>query len=281
MDSTTLRRNDFLDILFEGRNKDYGAYELRSRYDKRVRNAIMGTASIVLVIIGGYVLNNKLMAAENTMRPVFIVDKIIQLDDIKTPEPEPVLPPPPQTAALPPVQAPTIDFAKPVVTADENVSPDEEPPKMKDVVGKAIGFENTEGDINGVENGDLAVHGGHDVVTAPVTKVDDTRPVTFVEIMPEFPGGELELGKYLGRNTRYPGMAQENGIGGTVFVQFVVNRDGSITDVKTTGQVKGGGLEEEAIRVVRSMPKWRPGRQNGQNVAVFFNLPIRFNLQGE
>ncbi|HEY8954985.1 energy transducer TonB, partial [Chitinophaga sp.] len=101
---------------------------------------------------------------------------------------------------------------------------------------------------------------------------------TFVEQPPQFPGGEDALARYLNKNIRYPEEAQKAKVSGTTFVQFIVEADGSIRDVKTVGAKKGYGLEDEAIRVVKAMPKWKPGEQNKQLVAVQFNLPIRFSL---
>ncbi|SEW56208.1 energy transducer TonB [Chitinophaga arvensicola] len=276
MDSAKIPGNDFLDILFYGRNKDYGAYELRSRYDKRVRNAVMGTASIMLVMIGGYALNNTLMAADNVHRPVFVAKDII-LDNVKLPDPDPVIPPPPAHAAPPPAAA-TKAFTNPVIT-DKDVPPDEMPPKHTELEGKIIGVHNVDGPEGGLDV-DLGSSGNgkSGVITVENKAADADGPLSFVEIMPEFPGGEAALAKYLGKNIRYPHLAQENGIQGTVFIQFVVNRDGTISQVKTNGAAKGGGLEEEAIRVVGKMPNWKPGKQNGQTVAVFFNLPVRFTL---
>ncbi|MBO9727585.1 MAG: TonB family protein [Chitinophaga sp.] len=102
---------------------------------------------------------------------------------------------------------------------------------------------------------------------------------TFVEEPPIFPGGEEALAKYLSKNIKYPRDAQEHGTKGTVFVQYIINSDGTIKDVATVGAKKGNGLEDEAIRVVKAMPKWKPGKQNGRLVAVQYNLPIRFTLQ--
>jgi len=104
---------------------------------------------------------------------------------------------------------------------------------------------------------------------------------TFVEQPPTFVGGDDALNKYLASNIRYPHAAVEKNISGTIFVSYIVSDDGSITDVKTVGAPKGGGLEEEAKRVVTNMPKWTPGKQNGKLVNVQFNLPIRFVLQGD
>ena len=99
-----------------------------------------------------------------------------------------------------------------------------------------------------------------------------------VESMPEFPGGEPALHRYLGENIKYPQMAKESGIQGRVFVTFVVERDGSVTDVKVLRGI-GGGCDEEAVRVVKGMPKWSPGKQRGKPVRVQFNLPVKFTLQ--
>ncbi len=108
-------------------------------------------------------------------------------------------------------------------------------------------------------------------------EVEEEQIFTIVEDDPEFPGGQAALMQFLQGNLRYPTMAREAGIQGTVFVTFVVERDGSITDVRVLRGV-GGGLDEEAVRVVRNMPRWTPGRQRGQAVRVQFNLPIRFVL---
>lgn len=99
-----------------------------------------------------------------------------------------------------------------------------------------------------------------------------------VESMPEFPGGEPALYKFLGENIKYPQMAKESGIQGRVFVTFVVERNGSVTDVRVLRGI-GGGCDEEAIRVVQDMPKWTPGKQRGKSVRVQYNLPVKFTLQ--
>lgn len=108
--------------------------------------------------------------------------------------------------------------------------------------------------------------------------VEEAPIFTVVESMPEFPGGQGELYKYLGNNIKYPVMAKESGIQGRVFVTFVVEKDGSITDVRLLRGI-GGGCDEEAIRVVESMPNWKPGKQRGKPVRVQYNLPVKFTLQ--
>ena len=118
---------------------------------------------------------------------------------------------------------------------------------------------------------------------APVQQVEEesaeeVQIFMVVESMPEFPGGETSLYKYLAENIKYPQMAKESGIQGRVFVTFVVERDGSVTDVRVLRGI-GGGCDEEAIRVVKSMPRWTPGKQRGKSVRVQYNLPVKFTLQ--
>lgn len=99
-----------------------------------------------------------------------------------------------------------------------------------------------------------------------------------VEQMPSFPGGEGEMYKYIGKNIEYPRMAKESGISGRVFVTFVVEKDGAVTDVQVLRGI-GGGCDEEAVRVIKSMPKWKPGKQRGKAVRVQYRMPIKFTLQ--
>ena len=101
---------------------------------------------------------------------------------------------------------------------------------------------------------------------------------TVVEEMPEFPGGMAKLAEYLAKNIKYPQLARESGIQGRVFINFVVENDGSVTNVKVMRSL-GGGCDEEAMRVVKSMPKWKPGKQRGKPVRVSYNLPVNFKLQ--
>ncbi len=109
-------------------------------------------------------------------------------------------------------------------------------------------------------------------------EADEREIFIVVEEPPSFPGGDAARIRFLSENVRYPQMARESGIQGTVFLTFVVERDGSVTDVRVMRPV-GGGLDEEAVRVVKAMPRWNPGRQRGRAVRVQFTMPIRFTLQ--
>lgn len=278
MDSAKILKSDFLDILFDQRNKEYGAYDLRRAYEKRVRNSIIGTASLALLIFGSYLIYSNLNARDNDVSKKPKVEEI-KLEDLEIPPEDPKTPPPPPPPpAPPPPVKPSVQFTPPVIKKDEEVKAEEEPPKLEEIKDKAVSTKTAEGDINGIDPGLLSDSKGTGVVEAPPPPPKE-EIFTFVEQPPSFPGGEEALNKYLSKNIRYPHLATENGISGTVFVTFVVDSEGKIKDVKTVGAKKGGGLEEEAIRVVRGMPTWKPGKQNGRQVSVQFNLPIRFTLQ--
>ncbi|QEH40717.1 energy transducer TonB [Chitinophaga sp. XS-30] len=277
MDSAKILKTDFLDILFEDRNKNYGAYELRKHYDKRVRNSILITASIALLIVGSYLIymNIKANDVETVKKPIV---EDIKLEDVKLPDDPKTPPPPPPPPAPPPPVKPSVQFTPPVIKKDEEVKAEEEPPKIEEIKEKAVSTKTVEGDPNGIDPGLISDSKGTGVVEAPPPPPKE-EIFTFVEQPPTFPGGDAALAKYLSNNIRYPHLATENGISGTVFVSFVVDSEGQIKDVKTVGAKKGGGLEDEAMRVVKKMPKWKPGKQNGRQVSVQFNLPIRFTLQ--
>lgn len=279
MDSAKILKSDFLDILFENRNKDYGAYELRKRYDKRVRNSILATAGIALLIVGSYLIYSNLRGGDNSASVKPIVEDI-KLEDVKLPDDPKTPPPPPPPPAPPPPVKPSVQFTPPVIKKDEEVKAEEELVKIEDIKDKAVSTKTVEGDPNGIDPGLISDSKGTGVVEAPPPPPKE-EIFTFVEQPPTFPGGEEALSRFLSNNIRYPHMATENNISGTVYVTFVVDSEGAIKDVKTVGSTKGGGLEEEAIRVVKKMPKWKPGRQNGRQVSVQFNLPIRFTLQDQ
>jgi periplasmic protein TonB len=283
MKATNNYSSDFLDILFDGRNKDYGAYDLRRSQDRRVRNAIICTASLALVIMGGYVVSSRLQAAELRI-PRTLVGDVITIRDIKQPKEKPVVtPPPPAHVSAPPPAAASIKSVTPTIIADDKVRPEDEMPKLDSIGNKTIALATNAGDVDGADIGSLLGRPGGTglVVEGPTGGNGRSRDTVFdfVEVMPSFPGGEAALARFLRDNVHYPNMAAENEVQGRIYVQFVVDWDGNITGVKTIGAQVGAGLEEEAMRVVKKMPKWKPGRQNGQSVSVSYNLPVSFHLQ--
>jgi protein TonB len=279
METAKLLNSEFLDILFDDRNKDYGAYDLRRRYDKRVRNAVIGMSAIVVIIIGGYTISTRLIASDKN-HEVFVARPVIELKELKMDEPAPIVTPPPARNEPPPASKPMIKATTFQVVPADQVDPKDEVPKNADMIDKVIGAANVDkGDPNGVDfEVPDGMKGGKGAIVEAPKAVEKEKIFSFVEIMPQFPGGETAMMKFLQNNTHYPTMAAETGIQGTVFVKFVVDKNGEIGSVIVEGAKKGGGLEEEALRVVKRMPKWKPGKQNGEAVAVYFSLPVSFKL---
>jgi len=280
MNTAIIPVTDFLDVLFDGRNKEYGAYALRRKYDQRVRKAMLGTASIVLVVIAGYVINNRLLVSGTHIRslppavvPLRPIDPLIE-------EAKPLPPPPALPSIPPPAVKPTLRYTPPAVVTDEAVAPEDVPPPMDELTTKAVGVTTAEGMEDGIDPAPVPEAAGTGVIEAPVPAPRDDRETVFtgVEVPPSFPGGMEALAKYLGDHIRYPHLAAENNISGVVTVQFVVDYEGRIKDVKVVSLPKGGGLEAEATRVIKAMPRWKPGRQNGRAVSVLYSIPVNFKL---
>lgn len=274
MEAKKYLKADFLDILFEGKNKKYGAYLLRSQYEWRVSKSLISTICLLLVFTGTiafskYIKSNDLVE-RNSSKPDLVLQSV-NVEKQKLP-----LPPSPPPAPDPPKLKTQVKYTPPKIVEGELIPPNAEPPDISQLENVAIGTINRKGDSRGI-NSDLLLTSGAGITRA--ASIPEDSIFIFVEQKPMFPGGLDALRKYLHDHVRYPTIAKENGIQGTVVVQFVVNTDGSIVGVEVMGKKKGGGLEDEAIRVVKSMPKWTPGKQNGRNVRVRFNLPIRFKLR--
>ena len=223
---------------------------------KKSKKASLEDKKFTYVLIGFvFVLSICFVALEWTERDVTVYDvadtEILFEEEIEIQQTSQETPPPP-----PPPEVKNVEEL--IVVEDE-----------KEVESVEIQTEDNEEEI---------------IIQAPVEEIveEEVEDVIFVvvETMPEFPGGSAALFKYLGDNLKYPVIAQENGIQGTVTCQFTVNKDGSIVDVVAVRNSSGDpSLEKEAIRVVKSMPKWNPGKQRGQAVRVKYTLPVKFRLQ--
>lgn len=264
---------DMLDIIFETRNKEYGAYFLRRNSSTFMRNALaIGVGLIVLLFAFPAI-----MATVNNLVSKPKVDVIAELGPPPDIENTPPPPPPPPVETPPPPTKPTVRFVPPIVKQDKEVVEEKEMIDLDKEIKEEISVKTVEGDINAtaiVENEPTEDLGKVEVVKAPVIE----EPLTFVEAMPQFPGGEAALLKYLAENIKYPAIARESGIQGRVFLSFVVEKSGKITDMKVVKDV-GGGCGKEAMRVVETMPPWKPGNQNGNPVRVRMNLPVLFKLE--
>lgn len=169
-----------------------------------------------------------------------------------------------------------------VIQTNQDQTPPPPPPPAPEVVEVLNVVENDKVtasiDINTEDDKNKIVEVIAAPVAAPIEEADDQVVFQVVETMPSFPGGDKELFKFLSQNVKYPVIAQENGIQGRVICQFVVNKDGSIVDVEVVRTVDAS-LDKEAIRVIKSMPKWSPGKQRGKSVRVKYTLPVNFKLQ--
>ena len=275
MEINKILNADILDIIFEGRNKEYGAYELRKTYNKRLVKAIIGTAIVILLLFIGYFVSNL-----NTGGPKKnLVVQDVQLEDIKEEKKNEPPPPPP-----PKIEPPKVEMAKftpPKIVKDNEVKEEEKPPEQEKLEDTKIGTVNQEG----VKDEGITappVDAGKGVVEAPKKDEEDyDKTFTKVEIESEYPGGAAAWLRYLNKNFRYPDDAVNNEIQGTVVVQFIVDKEGNVSDVAAISGPENGGLREEAVRVIKKSGKWTPAVQNGRQVKSYKKQPIVFKLEAQ
>ena len=277
MSKIDLISSDWVDLVFEGRNKAYGAYRLRKSTTKR--NILAMVAVVLLLIVAFIILTVKNFVDEQ--RAKVAMTQVAELTNYDQPkkkaevkqkkvevEPERV---------VERVKS-SIKFTAPVIKKDEEVKPDEELKTQDELMSTktAIGTFDVKG--NDDANGEILKAKEVIAEPEPPKHEEENKVFDFVEQLPLFPGGPAALMKYLSENTKYPVVAQENGVQGRVTVQFVVEKDGSISDVHVLRGVDPS-LDKEAVRVVKSMPRWTPGKQNGITVRVNYRVPVLFRLQ--
>lgn len=254
------------DVVFEGRNKLYGAYLLRRLYDRNV--VVAATVAIMLFLLALSIPRIlEYFKAEEAVVPM--AAKTIRYTDLAPPPPiDKNVPPPPKLNVPPPVKT-VIKFLPPKVTEQEVPEEEEPMPTIDEIKANETGAEAIEGDADVVFEGPPVEVGGEGG--------GEEEIFTVVEQMPEFDGGDGALMKYLARNIEYPRQAIRANIQGTVMVSFMIDKDGSIKDVTVVRGI-GMGCDEEAVRVVSSMPSWKPGKQNGNAVRIRKILPIMFRI---
>jgi protein TonB len=263
--NVSIFNDEWCDLLFNGKNQRYGAYELRRSSGDRHAIAILITLSILLSALFLSVFIKK--DANTLIDDATEYGKIV-LINVKPPEAI-IL----KIQSTPGPRKPQIKIAPFVVAPDEQITEPVDLPTNDSINGSDLAsgghtdiFEDTEG-LGAVSDG------GYGIVEKPDNTIHD-----IVEQMPQFPGGNEELIRFLSKNIVYPRDALENGASGTVFVQFVINSLGQVTNIEL---VRGFDplCEAEAIRVIRSMPNWIPGKQNGNAVNVKMFVPVRFVLR--
>ena len=268
---------DVLDIIFEGRNKEYGAYQLRKTYNKRLMIALIVTASIILLSFGGYVLSN-FLNSEDEKKDMVVQD--VQLEEIKQEEKKEEPPPPPPPKPPDPPKVEMAKFTPPKIVKDEEVKEDEKPPEVEKLEETKIGTVNQEGVKDEGIVAPPADDAGKGVVEAPKKAEEDwDKTFTKVEIESEYPGGTAAWQRYLNKTLRYPQDAIDNEIQGTVVIQFIVDKEGNVSDVEAISGPEE--LRGEAVRVIRKSGKWTPAVQNGRQVKSYKKQPIVFRLETE
>ena len=272
----------WVDMVFAGKNKEYGAYQLRKGTSGRNIKSLL-ILVIAAALVGGFlawkVIEQKQAEEQQAYMEAMELAKLQKEAKKEEKKKEPVKPKIEPKKEIP-VARETQKFTAPVIKKDELVKEENQVKQMDKLDDKvAVGAEDKEG----VKDRTVEAVRSEIAVVAPppppapkpevATKVFDV-----VEEMPSFPGGQGALMQYLASNIKYPVVAQENGVQGRVIVSFVVERDGSISDVKVARSVDPS-LDREAQRVVKSMPKWKPGKQNGSAVRVKYTVPVVFRLQ--
>lgn len=255
------------ELVFENKNKNYGAYDLRKKYNRTVNLALLITGlSFIFIVSFPMILD---WIQQQTEELVVPVDNTVV--DLTAPPPIDEAEPPPPPPPPPPVME-TVKFTPPVVTDDEVI---DEPPPLQTEETPQISTETQEGT-------------GDDIIIIPDEGTGIVAPVkdeifTIVEQMPSFPGGDAAMMKWIRDKIEaigYPQMEKEAGISGTCYVTFVIDKDGNVVDSKILRGVSGGpGYDKVALTVVKAMPKWAAGKQNGRSVSVQYNLPIKFTIR--
>lgn len=280
-----LSSKEWTDIIFEGKNKEFGAYELRKHSDGRHNRAVLFTlVGLVVVLVASYFLGiyndyrreqhelelqaqleQQLAQMEADAAEEEVEEEVIEA--VQEPEPE---------EALPEEILNTIKDTEIAIAADNEVTEDI---TSKDDVQESTAAAGASTFDQGTDNLEV-VRTYKDEIIVEEKKPEPVKDEIFtaVEQMPQFPGGEAELLKYVATHIKYPTMAAENNIQGRVVVKFVVKKDGNVGEVVVL-RGKDPDLDKEAVRVVKSLPKFIPGKMNGQAVSVWYTLPINFKLQ--
>ena len=266
---------EWTDLVFEGRNQNYGAYQLRTETSKRNLWSIIFVVLLAILLYLGLTLEN-MVEAHRTVENTQIVEVTSLRDkkDVKVERKEEIKIEPERIVEK--VKS-SIKFTAPVIKKDQLVN-EEEVIKLDEIENsnKAIGAFTVEG--NDEVGGEVLKVKEEIAQPEPPKHEEDNKVFEVVEQMPSFPGGYAALMQWLGSNMKYPTIAAENNVQGRVIVQFVVEKDGSITDVHVAKSVDPS-LDKEASRVVKAMPKWIPGKQNSSPVRVRFTVPVTFKLQ--
>lgn len=280
-----LSSREWCDLVFEGKNKDFGAYDLRTTSVKRHNKAVLYTligailvvaAAISIAKVNEYLAERRL--AEEAQQDEVLIDmseneepEEEQQERLEQPKPE----------VLPEEVLNTVKVTELRIVEDEKVKAEDEIKTQDELKETQTAFGQKDND-KGTEDRNVTRTLRDEIVVEkkePEKKVEKEEVFRSVEQMPTFPGGDAALMKYLSSHIQYPQNAADNNVQGKVIVQFVVTKTGKVGEVKVVRSVDKD-LDREAVRVCKSLPNFVPGRQNGQPVSVWYTLPVTFKLQG-
>ena len=277
-----LSSREWCDLVFEGKNKDFGAYEMRTtsvkRHNKAVLYTILGAVLVVALAVSiakvqEYIAERQL--ADQAEQEEVLID--METNEPDEPEQERLEQPEPEV--LPEEVLKSVKVTELAIVEDEKVKSEDEIKNQDELKETDTAFGQKDND-KGTEDRNVTKTLKDEVVVEKKTEIKQEKEEIFksVEQMPTFPGGDAALMKYLSSHIQYPTAAAEKGIDGKVIVQFVVTKTGKVGEVKVV-RSKDRDLDAEAVRVCRSLPDFIPGRQNGQPVSVWYTLPVTFKLQ--
>ncbi len=277
MKAATILHSDVLDILFEHRNKQYGAYSLRRAYNTRLYQSLGLVMGGVLLLVAGNYFNFNSRPSGNGLLAGPVKDSI-ELTHFTIIDPPPPPPPPPAPPPSAP-HLPTVDYVKPFIVPDTEKA--DTMPTTDQLDKNVISNKTAPGD--GPVNDNSTAGDGHSkesgpaAAPAPEPEPEGPAIVDHADVMPEFPGGMAALLRFLGRNLQVPENGVEPGQRVRVPVKFVVNREGNLSDVEFPAQTDNM-FKKEIMRVINKMPRWKPGLQHGKAVAVYYTIPIIFEV---
>ena len=260
---------EWCELVFQDRNRSYGAYKMRSESRKRHTWAMLAVAGIALVVSGIPTLL-KFASPDKMEEKIVEVAVLSQLEEAEVKQEEfkrvdPVAPPPALKSS--------IKFTAPVIKKDEEVNEEDEIKSQTELTESKVNI--SIADVKG--NDEL---NGKDIAELKevIVKDEPEKPYTMVEQMPQFPGGEGALLAHIAKSLQYPALSSERGVQGKVILRFVVTALGTVEGVEVLRSLDPH-CDKEAIRVIAGLPQWIPGRQNGHNVPVYYTVPITFKLQ--
>lgn len=272
------------DVVFAARNKEFGAYQLRLDSKPRHLKAFIITliSVVAIMIIALSYLKVSQIIAEKQIKDQ-AAQELVAVDlsaeeDTEEPEEVEAKLEMPEEQALPEEILNTVKVTELLIAPDEEVKAEDEIKSQDELKETQTAFGQTDFD-KGTDDRNVVREHKEEIIVEKKVEVEPEKVFTAVEQMPQFPGGDAELMKFLSKNIKYPTMAMENNIQGRVIVQFVVTKTGAIGEVKVVRSVDRD-LDREAVRVCKSLPKFTPGKMNGQAVNVWYTLPVSFKLQG-